>query len=187
MTDAPPAASSRAYMRDQLPGIFHDPPNGVGLQFVAALEAVLDPIVAVLDALPAYVDPWLAPPAMLDLLAAWLGEPLDESWPLERRRRVVAETLPLARRRGTKAGLEAALELAFPHLPLRVEDRGEVRVGAEGGEARITNPPEFIVYCDTPLDEPTQRAVARVIERLKPAHVRSRLRVLGRRREGDED
>jgi phage tail-like protein len=187
MTDAPPVASGRAYLRSELPGVFRDDPDGIGLGYLEALEAVLDPIVAVLDALPAYVDPWLAPPALLDLLAAWLGEPLDETWPLDRRRRLVAETLPLARRRGTKAGLEAALELAFPDLPLRVEDRGEVRVRAKGEAGRITDTPEFIVYCDTPLDEPIQRAVARLIERLKPAHVRSHLRVLARRREGDED
>lgn len=184
--DAPAVASRRGYLREQLPGVFRDDPEGIGLGYLAALEAVLDPIIAVLDALPAYVDPSLAPPAMLDMLAAWLGETLDESGPPDRRRSLLANALPLARRRGTKAGLERALELAFPDLPLRVEGGGGVRVGRKPENGRITGGPEVIVYCDTPLDEPTQRSVARVIEQLKPVHVPSRLRVLPRR-EGEHD
>jgi phage tail-like protein len=185
--DAPSVASGRAYLRDQLPGVFREDPEGVGLGYLAALETVLDPIVAILDALPAYLDPWLAPPALLDLLAAWLGEALDDSWPLDRRRRLVAEALPLARRRGTRTGLEAALELAFPDLPLRVEDGGGVRVPTKGDRPRITAGPRFIVHCDTPLDESTERAVARLVRRLKPVHVRSELRAVARRGEGDVD
>jgi phage tail-like protein len=160
MTSAPSVSSSRAYMRGQLPGVFRDEPDGFGSGYLEALELVLDPIFAVLDSLPAYVDPWLAPPALLELLAAWLGESLDQSWSLERRRRLVAEALPLARRRGTRSGLEAALELAFPDLPLQVEDA----------------PGEVVVYCDGPLDEAAQHAVERLVERLKPVHLRSEVR-----------
>jgi phage tail-like protein len=160
MTAAPSVSSSRAYLRGQLPGVFRDDPDGFGSDYLEALESVLDPIFAVLDSLPAYVDPWLAPPALLELLAAWLGESLDQSWSLERRRRLVAEALPLARRRGTRAGLEAALALAFPDLTLRVEDA----------------PGEVVVHCDSRLDEPQQHAVARLVERLKPVHVRSEVR-----------
>jgi phage tail-like protein len=160
MTAAPSVSSSRAYLRDQLPGVFRDDPEGVGLVYLEALETVLDPIFAVLDSLPAYVDPWLAPPALVELLAAWLGEALDQSWSLERRRRLVAEALPLARRRGTRAGLEAALELGFPDLTMRVEDA----------------PGEVVVHCDAPLDETARHAVERLVDRLKPAHVRSEVR-----------
>ena len=34
-----------------------------------------------------------------------------------------------------------------------------------------------MVYCDTPIPEKTQLAVARVIEQTKPVHVSYRLRV----------
>jgi phage tail-like protein len=160
MTVAPSVSSSRAYLRDQLPGVFRDDPEGVGLGYLEALETVLDPIFAVLDSLPAYVDPWLAPSALVELLAAWLGEALDQSWSLERRRRLVAEALPLARRRGTRAGLEAALELAFPDLTMRVEDA----------------PGEVVVHSDAPLDETARQAVERLVDRLKPVHVRAEVR-----------
>jgi phage tail-like protein len=186
VTGAPSVASCRAYLRDQLPGVFRDDPQGIGLAYLEALETVLDPMVAILDSLPAHLDPWLAPPALLDLLAAWLGEDLDDSWPLERRRRMVAQALPLARRRGTRAGLQAALELAFPDLSLRVEDGGGVSVPTKGDGRRIAGSPEVVVHCDAPLDESTERAVARLVERLTPVHVRSELRAGAQRGEGDE-
>ena len=50
------------------------------MRFVGALETLLDPIVAMLDALPAHFDPDYAPRDVLDLLSAWLGVELDESW-----------------------------------------------------------------------------------------------------------
>ena len=75
--ETPPVASSRAYLRDGLPAIYQD--GDFGMRFVGALEELLDPIVAVLDALPAHFDPDHAPRDILDLLAAWLGVDLDES------------------------------------------------------------------------------------------------------------
>jgi phage tail-like protein len=158
---APPSVSSaRAYLRDQLPGVFRDDPEAFALGCLEALETVLDPIFAILDALPAYVDPWLPPPALVELLAAWLGESLDQSWSLERRRRLVAEALPLARRRGTRAGLEAALELAFPQVTLEVDDA----------------PGQVVVRCDAALDDTERRAVERLVNRLKPVHVRAEVK-----------
>ena len=63
----------------------------------------------------------------LGLMAAWLGVELDESWPEDRQRELVKRQAELARRRGTRRGLEEALQIAFPDLPLRVEEDGGVR------------------------------------------------------------
>ena len=41
---------------------------------------------------------------------------------------------------------------------------------------------ELVVYCDRPIDEPEQAAVARVIEHAKPLHVGYRLRVRASRK-----
>lgn len=183
---APAVASRRQYLREQLPGVLREDPEGVGLSYLAALETVLDPITAILDGLSAYVDPQLAPADALDLVAAWLGEEVDESWPIDRRRALVAEAVPLAGVRGTKAGLERALELAFPDLPLRVEDGGCVRIASRGGGGRIRGEAKVLVYCDTPLEEPAARSLRQAIERLVPVHVRFELHVLERRHdEGD--
>jgi phage tail-like protein len=171
--ETPAVASSRAYLRGGLPAMYQD--GDFGMRFVGALEAVLDPIVAVIDALPAYFNPDHAPRDVLDLLASWLGIEVDESQPLRERRALVRQSAELSRRRGTVRGLELALELAFPKLPLRVEDNGGVSWG--DAPALESSASSFVVYCDKPIPEATQAAVARCIEQYKPVHCTYRLRV----------
>ena len=110
--ETPPVASSRAYLRGGLPALYQD--GDFGMRFVGALESVLDPIVAIIDALPAHFNPDHAPRDLLNLLSAWLGVEVDESQPLPERRRLVREAAELGRRRGTVRGLELALQLSFP-------------------------------------------------------------------------
>jgi phage tail-like protein len=220
--DPPPQpASARAHLRDSLPAIYRG--GDFGMRFVGALEQVLDPVVALLDNLPSHFDPRHAPPDVVELLGAWLGLEHDEARRGEDRRELVQGAAELLRRRGTCAGLEQALALAFPGVPLRVEDGGGVTwstaVGEAGGafaeagsdareaggaasaeagagevgtpdaparpreaapRARSSKAPEpasFVVYCDRPVPEATQAAIARLIERSKPVHTVFRLRV----------
>ena len=172
---APAAASARRYLRSGLPAIYHE--SDFGVRFVGALELLLDPVVAQLDCLASYLKPDLAPTHMLELLAAWLGLELDESWPDERRRELVRRGAELTRRRGTLGGLELTLRLAFPELPLRCEDGGRVAFASGDEPVEPVGPATFIVYCDRPLAPPQQAAVARVIENAKPVGVTYRLRV----------
>ena len=137
---------------------------------------MLDPIIAVLDALPEHFDPDYAPRHILNLLSAWLGVDLDESQPITVQRDTIRRAAELGRRRGTKGGMELALSLAFPDVPLRVEDDGGV-VCSTKGERVESKPPQFVVYCDKPVDEKTQAAIARCIEQFKPVHTAYRLRV----------
>jgi phage tail-like protein len=171
----PPVASARGYLRNGLPAIYQE--GDFGLRFVAGLETLLDPIVATLDVLPEYFHPDLAPSDVLDLLAAWLGLAVDESWPDERRRHALRLAAELGRRRGTRSGLELVLNVAFPDLPLRVEDGGKVSWTTDPDGAAEPGPSTFVVYCDTPLEDSRQAAVARVIEHAKPVHIGYRLRV----------
>jgi len=172
----PPVASSRGYLRGGLPAIYQD--GDFGMRFVGALEEMLDPIVAILDALPAHFDPDLAPRDTLNLMAAWLGIELDESQDLRHQREMVRRCAELGRRRGTVRGLELALELHFPDTPLRVEDQGSVRWSlAADEEPAEAPPPSFVVYCDKPVAETTQAAIARCIEHFKPVQAGYRLRV----------
>src|ERR1700710_366037 len=85
--ETPPVASTRAYLRNGLPSLYQD--GDFGMRFVGALEELLDPIVAVLDALPAHFDPNHAPHDVLELLAAWLGVDLDETQELRHQREMV--------------------------------------------------------------------------------------------------
>jgi phage tail-like protein len=171
--ETPKVASNRAYLRNEMPALYQD--GDFGMRFIGALETLLDPIVGVLDGLPAHFSADHAPRDVLDLMAAWVGVELDESQSLNERREMVRRAPELSRRRGTKRGLELALSLAFPGLPLRVEEPGGVHWKPEEDGAAVTT--EFVVYCDEPIAESKQAAVARCIEQYKPVHTRYRLRV----------
>jgi len=170
----PAVASTRAYLRNGLPALYQD--GDFGMRFVGALEELLDPIVAVLDGLPYHFDPDFAPPDILGLLAAWLGVDLDETQDIRHQREMVRRAAELGRRRGTVKGMELALQLHFPELPLRVEDNGGVIWHGRPGPAEQPSA-SFVVYCDTPVVETVQAAIARCIEQYKPVHSTYRLRV----------
>lgn len=173
--ETPPVASTRAYLRNGLPSLYQD--GDFGMRFVGALEELLDPIVAVLDALPKHFDPNHAPHDVLELLAAWLGVDLDESQELRHQREMVRRSAELGRRRGTVKGLELALALHFPGVPLRVEDNGGVHWAGKPAPSDKPAAQNFIVYCDKPVEENVQAGIARCIEQYKPVHTTYRLRV----------
>jgi hypothetical protein len=81
------------------------------------------------------------------------------------------------RLRATRPGLELALELAFPDVPFRVEDAGAVTWSLDATNNGPDAPASFVVYCDVPLEQDRLAAVARLIDRAKPAHIPYRLRV----------
>jgi hypothetical protein len=82
----------------------------------------------------------------------------------------------LSRLRGTRAGLELALALHFPRLPLRVEDGGGV-AWSVGGPLPAPGPASFVVLCDKPINRREATDVTRLIDAFKPAHVGYRLRI----------
>jgi phage tail-like protein len=150
------------------------------MRFVGALEAVLDPLVALLDMLAAHFDPELAPLDILDLATKWLGLEHNEAQPASQLRNLVMRTAELGRLRGTRAGVELALALNFPDLPLRIEDGGGI---AWSGSRDLPPPaaPSFVVYCDKAISQEEAAEVARVIESVRPVHVGFRLRIKGPR------
>jgi phage tail-like protein len=179
----PPTASARAYLRSGLPEIYQD--ADFGMRLLSALEELLDPVVGLLDALPAHFSADLAPADVLELLTRWLGIELDESQPTAERRQIVRSAAELGRLRGTRRGLELTLSLAFPGIPFRVEEVGGVIWGSDAQSAEEPQP-SFVVYCDASLPEARQAAVARLIEQVKPAHVPYKLRVKLRRSQREE-
>jgi phage tail-like protein len=171
----PRPVSSHRYLRDHLPAIYAD--GDFGMRMVSAFEAVLDPLVATLDNLAEHFDADHAPRDVLELISDWLALERDELRSGEERRRIVRRAPELMRLRGTKAGVELALELAFPRVPFRVEDAGGVRVVDDPNGEWEDAPTSFVVYCDTQLEQERLAAVARLIDQAKPAHVAYRLRV----------
>jgi phage tail-like protein len=172
--DRPAVVSKRGTLRRGLPSVYHE--SDFTMRFVGALESLLDPIAAVLDALPAHFSPDYAPRSILDLLSSWLGIEVEEAQGLDLHRESVRLAAELGRTRGTVRGLELALQLSFPDVPMRVQDEGGVRWSMDG-VAAPAEPARFIVYVDTPIPEEQQSAIARCIERQKPVETTYRLRV----------
>jgi phage tail-like protein len=177
----PTPVTNRRYLRSGLPEIYQE--QDFAMRFVAALEGVLDPVVALLDTLPAHFDPELAPLDLLDLMTKWLGLEHNEAQPAPQLRNVVRRTAELGRLRGTSAGIDMALQLNFPHLPLRVEDGGGVVVSTGDGDIPAPSPPSFVVYCDRTITREEAAEVSRVIEAVRPVHVGFRLRIKGPKRD----
>jgi phage tail-like protein len=171
----PATAETREYLRAGVPAMYRD--HDFGMRFLGALEGVLDPIVAILDCLPAYLRVDFAPHDLLELMTAWLGLEVDETQEHVHRRELIRHATELGRRRGTAGGIELALALAFPGVKLRVEDGGGVAWAADPDALPDPGPREFVVYCDEALPEDRLTAIARFLERAKPVDVSSRLRV----------
>jgi len=172
---APQPVSAQRSLRGHLPAIYGD--GDFATRLVSAFESVLDPLVGTLDNLPEHFDAAYAPRDVLELMTDWLALERDELRSGDERRRIIERAPELMRLRGTRAGIELALELAFPGVPFRVEDSGGVSWSLDPGGGPKGGPPSFVVYCDVPLAEDRQAAVARLIEQAKPAHIPYRLRV----------
>jgi len=188
---APPSASARAYLRNGLPAVYRetweteggsavaDLESPFAMRFLKALEEVLDPIVTLLDCLPAHLDPKLAPAEALHVMALWLGLPFEEHLPRDRQERLVENALEISRSRGTARGLQLLLELMFGDSDSEgnpmfiVKDGGYCAVGSAPapGAAERPEPGAFVVHWTQPIDEDQLAAVKRVVEREKPVNV----------------
>jgi phage tail-like protein len=129
--------ASAAVLAATLPVVYQSDP--FTLQLCAALDRVLGPVFATLDALPAYLDPATTPPDMVSWLGSWVGLALDDAWPEERRRALVGAAARLHAQRGTRRGLEEAVRLATGSAPDVAESGSAVfaldpRVDAPGND-----------------------------------------------------
>lgn len=154
----------------RLPGLYAD--DDFIQRFVSAFDALLAPIFATLDCLPAYFDPQLAPEDFLDWLADWVGLVVDESWTIERRREVVSHAVELHGARGTRRGLAKHVRLVTG---------GQVDITESGDCAWSQRPQTPLPGSDRPalhirvrVPDPSTVDVRRLdalIAETKPAHL----------------
>ena len=178
-------------MRGMVAGLVSPHPLGAGLPalyqedtfaqgLTSALDEVLAPIFATLDGLPAYLDPAIAPADFLDWLSGWVGVTLDETWPLERRRQLVADAAQLYRSRGTVAGLAAQVAI-YTGGEVAVEDNGAAAwSGTSGGSVPGKVAP--LLKVRVTVDDPNAVSLARLealVATAKPAHVPHTIEVVG--------
>lgn len=107
---------------DSLPGIYQE--DALARSLTTVFDDALAPILSTIDNFDVYLDPALTPDDFLDWLTGWVGMLPDETWPIERRRALVALAVQLYRKRGTAAGLA---------MHLRLFTAGEVEVTDSGG------------------------------------------------------
>ncbi len=112
-----------SYVREYLPELYHEHPALDGAEdagrptgadflerFVSLFEGFLTPLEDKVADAWIYTSPQAAPLAALDGLASWLGRSLDPALPEKARRKMVELAPQLSQWRGTRRGLELALE-----------------------------------------------------------------------------
>jgi phage tail-like protein len=161
-----------------LPALYQEDTFAQGL--TGALDEVLAPIFATLDGLSSYFDPAIAPPDFLEWLSGWVGVTLDETWPLERRRQLVADASQLYRSRGTVAGLAAQVAI-YTGGEVTVEDNGAAAWSATSG-GTVPGKASPLLKVRVTVDDPKAVSLARLealVATAKPAHVPHTIEVVG--------
>jgi phage tail-like protein len=161
----------------RLPAVFQEEDRLI-LAFTESLDALLAPVISVLDNLPAYLSASHAPDDLLDWIAGWLGLVLDPAWAEPRRRELVARAADLLRTRGTPDGIRDLVALVTG-CEVRVSDSGGVNwhrnnAGGLPGDPGCRVAVEVKPAPGQTVDEPAIRAL---LDALVPAHVLCRLTV----------
>lgn len=167
---------SRQPIATTLPAIYQE--DEFTQRFTAGLDEVLAPVLSTLDNLTAYLDPALAPEDFVEWLASWVGLVVDENWSVERKRRLVAQTVELYSARGTARGLAALVELYTGERP-EVEDSGGASWSATPNgpfPGRAEPSLKLTVRASADIDEVRLRAL---VAAAVPAHVAHTVEVVG--------
>lgn len=96
-------------------------------RYLLIMESIWEPLERRQDHISMYFDPQTCPTRFLVWLASWLDLSMNERWPEERRRRLLAEATDLYRWRGTRYGMARLIEVCTGIVP-EVTD-----LTAEGG------------------------------------------------------
>ena len=115
------AVLARGRYLSYLPAIYQD--DDLMSRFLMLFESFWGPIDHQIANLALYLDPLMAPPEFLSWLATWLDLALDESWPDEKRRRLLQSAASLVSPPGHTPGVD------------RVSGNLHGRLGARGRTA----------------------------------------------------
>lgn len=172
-----PGLASPHPMGERLPSMYLE--DSLVQRMTGALDEVLAPVFSSLDNLDAYLDPDLAPEDFLQWLGEWVGMPLEETWPAERRRAVLAEAVGLYRVRGTARGLAAYLQL-LTGAQVEIEETGGTAYSTTA-DAAPPGSPNFamVVRVRQPPGGGLDAAgIDALVAAAKPAHVVHRVQIV---------
>ena len=162
---------------ERLPGVLQE--DDFCCRMVAALDEVLAPIFSTLDCFDAYLNPALAPDDFVDWLASWVGVEIDETWTIERRRRLILDAVELYRVRGTSGGLANHIALYAGVRP-EIHDSGGCAWSQSAGGALPGSPdPRLVVRLHVEDENSVRRTtVSRIVDAARPAHVPYQLEIV---------
>lgn len=145
-------------------------------RFLLVFENILTPIERTVDNIDLYFGPTMMPEDLLPWIASWLDLVLDENWPVEKRRRLVATAVELYRWRGTRHGLRKYLSVYTGVEPTITEHMGGIGLDGQARLGQNTVLGEGHDHCFTvtlEVDDPSTLDIGRVkaiVEAEKPAH-----------------
>ncbi len=164
----------RRRIGDGLPAMFLD--DDFVQRLCDGLDEVLAPIPSALDNFSAVLDPSLAAPDFLEWLGGWVGVEIDHTWPIERRRMMVARAADVFSRRGTRSGMEDLIELFTGVRPEIIEggatSASQTPLGTLPGDAGAP----LVVRLAMPQPAPAVLSrLHRLVTANKPAHLSHRV------------
>jgi phage tail-like protein len=154
----------------ELPSVYSE--DAMALRFAAGLDDLVAPALSILDCLPAYFDPALAPADFVAWLGGWVGVELTGDEPEDTLRRMVAGAAAAHRLRGTASGVSEVVRLAFGVVP-EIEESGGATWSAR---PRGAFPGEPVPRLTVRLRVPDPAAVdldrlERLVASARPAHI----------------
>jgi phage tail-like protein len=185
----------RSRLLQYLPGLFSEGEESSFLgRYLLIFETIFDSVDLSISQLPAFFAAETAPEEFLPWLASWVGLVIDEGWPIERRRAVLANAMELHRWRGTIRGLTEHLRLYTGSKPEIVEGGAGFKLGARsrlghqlmlGGGDRSDH--FSVIFRVDDVDAFDRTRIRRVIEAQRPAHATFALFVMATGDESSQD
>jgi phage tail-like protein len=161
---------------DTLPGLLRA--DRFAGSLCAALDEVLAPVLLSLDGFQAYLDLSTAPEDMVEWLAQWLGMSVDPNAAPARQRALLQSAGELHTLRGTRRGLELAVEAELG-VPVEVMETGASSWSSQpGGELPGEPVPAVVVLARPGAGQQIDpEKLDALVSAIKPAHVEHRVEV----------
>jgi phage tail-like protein len=160
-----------------LPALYQE--DDFAQRLTEALDEVIAPVFATFDNIGAYTDPALAPEDFLDWLSTWVGVVIDDHWPADRRRALVAAAGELYAWLGTERGLRELVRLISGIEP-EIEESGAAS-WSQTPLGPFPGATEPFVVVRLRVSDPQSldlEAVRAIVAAATPAHVPHRVEVL---------
>lgn len=176
------ALSQRSTYQKYLPAIYAES-DFMG-RFLMIFESIQRPIEDMVQNIAHYFDPNTTPEELLPWLASWVNIVLDDSWPIERRRRLVKSAVELFQWRGTRRGMTEYLRVYAGVEPQIVEGSGGIPLGGNtrlGWNTVLGSGMHHTFTVTLEVEDPESLNVGHlkaIIEAEKPAHAGYKLQIV---------